>query len=196
MSRKTDNPGSGQARGLLRSLAMLFHHRWAAPIMVELHRDAQRAGGSRFIALHARLGMSRETLRATLDALIQAGWIARNPGVGHALRPEYLLTSAGRRIAPTCANVLAALRRLRIERVGLQKWSVPVAAALAHGSQRFNELKRTLPGITARALALALKDLQDAGVIRRNLVDAYPPTAAYELTSRGRAISRALGNWR
>ena len=44
----------------------------------------------------ARLGLSRSMLTASLTQLIEAGWLQRNPGHGHPLRPEYVLTDAGR----------------------------------------------------------------------------------------------------
>ena len=54
------------------------------------------AGGSRFAVMLARLGLSRSALAASLAQLQEAGWLRRNPGHGHPLRPEYVLT-AGRR---------------------------------------------------------------------------------------------------
>jgi len=64
------------------SITRLFHHRWAAPILAELHRSK----GSRFVTLSNRLGLGRESLRRTLSALIDAGLVMKNPGYGHPLR--------------------------------------------------------------------------------------------------------------
>ena len=69
-------------------LAQLFHHRWAVPVLAELHRTS----GSRFVTLHRRLGIGRESLRRTLASLAEQDLVARNPGYGHPLRPEYVLT--------------------------------------------------------------------------------------------------------
>ena len=57
--------------------------------------ELERQRGARFVALANRLGVSRDSLTRTLGALIDAGFVARNPGHGHPLRPEYILTKRG-----------------------------------------------------------------------------------------------------
>ena len=174
----------------LSTLEALCHHRWAIPVLGELHRTA----GSRFVTLTNRLRVSRESLRQTLNALIEGGLVARNPGYGHPLRPEYVLTEGGRRVGGDCGELWDALRRLGVEGVGLKKWSLPTLRALGDSSRRFSELRSRLPGITprARALALALKDLDAAGLVERRVTEDYPPAALYTVTNRGRALASAL----
>ena len=46
--------------------------------------------------------------------------------------------------------------------------------------------------MTGRALALALKDLQSAGLVERRIEDAYPPTALYVPTRGARRLQRIL----
>jgi DNA-binding HxlR family transcriptional regulator len=168
-------------------LIALFHHRWAAPILAELERQK----GSRFAALAGVLGLSRESLRRTLDALIELGLVARNPGYGHPLRPEYTLTERGARVAARCRRLLEALGEDERE-LAFRKWSLPVLVALRRAG-RFSELRDVLPGITPRALALALKDLQAAGLVERRVdEEAYPPTVAYAATPAARPLQRAL----
>ena len=60
----------------MSTLVALFHNRWSVPILAELHRQR----GSRFVTLARTLGMSRESLRRTLAALIESGLVGRNPG--------------------------------------------------------------------------------------------------------------------
>src|SRR5215213_11761735 len=81
------------------ALIALFHHRWAPPALAEL----ARRDGVRFVELQNRLGVGRESLRRALDALLELGYARRNPGYGHPLRPEYLVTEPG----------AAAVRRAR-----------------------------------------------------------------------------------
>lgn len=170
------------------SITRLFHHRWAAPILAELHRSK----GSRFVTLSNRLGLSRESLRRTLAALIDAGLVMKNPGYGHPLRPEYVLTDRGRAVAPACARLIAALDRLGASEVGLKKWSMPAVLALAGGECRYSELRKRLPEVTPRALALALKDLGAAGLVERRVTPDYPPATVYRLRSRARPLARIL----
>lgn len=174
----------------------LLHHRWAVPVLAELQRaHSAGAGGAKFITLVNRVGVARQTLSRTLEALIDAGWVMRNPGYGHPMRPEYVLTAAGKRIAPLCARLWRVLRRLDAEDAGLRKWPLAIAAAMADGAHRFNDIRHAIPTVTARALTLALKQLQDAALIERIVYDEYPPTVEYRLSSRAKhiaAITRAL----
>jgi DNA-binding HxlR family transcriptional regulator len=169
-------------------LAELLHHRWSAPVLAELHR----ARGARFVALERQLGVSRESLRQTLSALLDAGLVGRNPGYGHPLRPEYLLTPEGALLAPTLTTLLATLTELGVETVGLKKWSMPVVAALDATALRYSQLREALPGVSPRALTLALKDLEAAGLVERRVTQDYPPATVYRLTLAGRRVARTL----
>lgn len=186
--RNTERVHSNHYTRLLSHLAALFHRRWAVPMLAELYNDR----GAKAITLANRLGVSRESLLATLDELIEHGWIACNPGYGHPMRPEYLLTRRGEKLGPTCVRLMAVLRNMGIQRIALRKWSMPITLALAGGVEHFGELKCILPGITSRALALGLKELQRTGLIERRIVDQYPPTTAYRLTRRGRRLVPVL----
>ena len=169
-------------------VVMLFHHRWAVPILAELHRTQ----GSKFVTLANRLEISRESASYTLQALIRWGWVIRNPGHGHPLRPEYLLTKSGMAIALWCMRVMRIIRALGAERVALKKWSLPVTLALGTGRQRFSEMKAYLPGLTARALASALKELVEAGLVRRCITAGHPPGSHYQLTPKARKLTELL----
>jgi DNA-binding HxlR family transcriptional regulator len=172
----------------MSTLVALFHNRWSVPILAELHRQR----GSRFVTLSRTLGLSRESLRRTLAALIDGGLVGRNPGYGHPLRPEYVLTSSGERIAAGCRPLVEQLRRGNLEEVGLKKWSMPVVYALSEGPLRFSELREALEGVSPRALALASKDLEGAGLVDRRVTDDYPPATVYRLTRAGRRVALLL----
>jgi DNA-binding HxlR family transcriptional regulator len=172
----------------MSTLVALFHHRWSVPILAELHRQR----GSRFVTLARTLGMSRESLRRTLAALIESGLVGRNPGYGHPLRPEYVLTTRGDRIASRSRPVVDLLRGRGLEEVGLKKWSMPIVFALGTGPLRFSELRDALEGISPRALALALKDLEGAGLVDRRVTGDYPPATVYRLTASGRPLATLL----
>jgi DNA-binding HxlR family transcriptional regulator len=168
-------------------LIALFHHRWSAPVLAELRRTR----GTRFVVLAKSLGVGRESLRRTLDALIALDLVRRNPGYGHPLRPEYVLTPPGEEAAERCERLLGLLDG--DAEVALKKWSLPVLVALARPA-RFSELRELLPRATARALALALKDLEGAGLVRRRVQDTYPPSTLYAATRRGERLRGALAS--
>ena len=162
-----------------KSLIELFHHRWAAPALALLaDRD-----GARFVELQRKLDVGRDSLRRALDALIDLGYIRRNDGYGHPLRPEYVITPEGRAEAPLAARVSKAATRETL----LRKWSVPVLAQLDE-PRRFSELRAVLPGVTPRALALALRDLEEARLVRREVRPTRPPSTVYRATRRGAAV--------
>lgn len=167
-------------------LIRLFHYRWAAPILAALHN---LSGGAKLITLQNRLEVNRTTLRRTLDSLIEKDLVCRNPGYGHPMRPEYLLTDRGARIAPTCQALLQRLNELGLKEVGLNKWSLPMIEALPRSGGRFNALKGELKGITARALAQCLKSLIEEGLVERALIDDHPPWSEYSLTQLGQELN-------
>jgi DNA-binding HxlR family transcriptional regulator len=170
------------------SLAALFHHRWAVPILAELHRS----GGARFVTLAHRLGASEGALRQALEALIAAARVMRNPGYGHPLRPEYLLAPGGEGVGRTCLALVEVLRDGGLADVAARKWPLPVLHALGPRQARYSELRQSLPGITDRALAAALKELLAAGMVARTVVDAHPPAVMYARTAAGGAVGGAL----
>jgi DNA-binding HxlR family transcriptional regulator len=160
-------------------LVALFHHRWAAPALALL----DERGGTRFAELQRTLGVGRDSLRRALDALLALGYARRNEGYGHPLRPEYLITDAGRAAAQLARRVTRSPAR----DILLRKWSVPVLAGLQQ-PRRFSELRASLPAVTPRALALALQDLESAALIRRDVLPTRPPSALYQPTRDARLV--------
>ena len=169
-------------------LANLFHRRWSTAVLSELHRGDAQPGGAKFISLANRLQVSRETLRDTLIHLIWLQLVRRNSGYGHPMRPEYLLTAAGTAVAPASEKLLKRLHNLDDDSALKNKWSLPLLFAIGSGASRFGEIRLLLPGITARALTLSLKDLVEANTIERQVIDEYPPTTEYRLTPGGRRL--------
>jgi DNA-binding HxlR family transcriptional regulator len=169
----------------IEELIALCHHRWSTPVLAELGRT----GGARFVVLVNRLGVGRASLQRALAALVELGLVRRNPGYGHPLRPEYVLTPEGEEAAVRCARLLAAVDGK--SGVLLRKWSLPVLVALCDNA-RFSELREALPGITARALALALKDLERTGLVTRRVEETYPPSTVYAATAEAARLQRIL----
>jgi DNA-binding HxlR family transcriptional regulator len=133
--------------------------------------------------------MSRDSLKRTLETLIREGLVLRNPGYGHPMRPEYILTPAGTRLAPWCVKAERLLAAVGSEEVTLRKWSLAVAFAIGEGHGRFSEMMEAVPGVSARALAMTLKNLQEAELVERMVREDYPPTPIYRLTRRGRRLT-------
>ena len=75
------------------------------------------------------------------------------------------------------------------------RWTVSILWATSEGATRFNELKQAVGEIPPRTLAQRLVDLEQAGLLERNVIDARPPRVEYVLTPDGvrlRAVLDAL----
>jgi DNA-binding HxlR family transcriptional regulator len=84
-----------------------------------------------------------------------------------------------------------------LARVG-DKWSVLVVTRLGAGPLRFNELRRSIGGISQRMLTLTLRGLERDGLITRTVFPTVPPRVEYALTALGRDLLQpvsALGDW-
>jgi DNA-binding HxlR family transcriptional regulator len=182
------NFSTSPAQETATRLAALTHHRWAIPVMGEL----ERGRGAKLVTLVMRLGIGRASVRRVLTALIDAGWVMRNPGHGHPMRPEYIFTHAGQAIGPACARLQDALVHPAHVRAAQKKWSLPILYCLHQGAERFSELLAALPDATPRALTSTLKALVDAGLVTRAIVDGYPPRPSYAVADDADAFMAAL----
>jgi DNA-binding HxlR family transcriptional regulator len=91
-----------------------------------------------------------------------------------------------------CRRVIPVLAR-----VG-DKWTVLVIAVLRNGPQRFNELRRSVAGISQQMLTRTLKALERDGMVTRTTFPTTPPQVQYELSGLGKSLSTpvlALGKW-
>lgn len=79
------------------------------------------------------------------------------------------------------------------------RWALLIVRELLiRGACRYTDVAAGLPGIASNLLATRLRELEHAGVLRRD--EAPPPiaTSLFELTERGRALEPAilqLGRW-
>ncbi|MGH2528584.1 MAG: winged helix-turn-helix transcriptional regulator [Actinomycetota bacterium] len=77
------------------------------------------------------------------------------------------------------------------------RWGLLVVRELLRGVSRFNELERSLPGISRSTLAQRLRHLEREAIVERNVVDDGRGTE-YHLTNAGRDLTRvldAMGMW-
>ena len=84
-----------------------------------------------------------------------------------------------------------------LSRVG-DKWSVQVVVQLGEGPRRFNELRRSVSGISQRMLTLTLRGLERDGLVTRTVYPTIPPRVDYQLTGLGCSLLktvRGLGEW-
>ena len=90
-----------------------------------------------------------------------------------------------------CAPLPEEIRRAAdlLER----RWTVSILWASHEGAVRFNEFLQVLGSVPPATLNARLRELEEAGVLERRVVDARPPRVEYRLTSRGRRLGSLLG---
>ena len=72
------------------------------------------------------------------------------------------------------------------------KWKVLILFYLMQGTVRFGEFQRLIPKITQRMLTLQLRELEEDGVIHREVYRQVPPKVEYSLTEFGRSLEPLL----
>jgi len=87
------------------------------------------------------------------------------------------------------AGPMTGLAEAVVRRRAGDKWSCMLIGKLGEGPKHFNELRRSVHGISQRILTLTLRGLERDGMIHRM---AYPLRVVYELTELGRSLLAQL----
>jgi DNA-binding HxlR family transcriptional regulator len=73
------------------------------------------------------------------------------------------------------------------------KWKPIILLHLFNeGTQRFNELKRLMPGITQKMLTKQLRELEEEDIINRVLYPQVPPKVEYSISEYGQSLKPVL----
>lgn len=72
------------------------------------------------------------------------------------------------------------------------RWKVLILRELFGGTQRFSALNRALPGITQKMLTQQLRELEQDGIVHRQVYQQVPPRVEYSLTSLGKTLYPVL----
>lgn len=78
------------------------------------------------------------------------------------------------------------------------RWTLLIIATLHGGRLRYTELRRRMPGISHRMLALSLRRLHRDGLVTRTSYPEVPPRVEYELTALAETLvphAVALADW-
>lgn len=78
-----------------------------------------------------------------------------------------------------------------LEFVG-RRWVGAVLLAGSQGARRFTEYRALVPGISDRLLSLRFKELEQAGLLRREVVPTTPVQILYEPSAMGEGLIEAL----
>jgi DNA-binding HxlR family transcriptional regulator len=72
------------------------------------------------------------------------------------------------------------------------RWKVLIIRELFSGVKRFGELHRALQGITQKMLTQQLREMEQAGLVHRQVYLQVPPKVEYSLTPLGTTLQPVL----
>lgn len=72
------------------------------------------------------------------------------------------------------------------------KWKVLILRDLMTGTKRFGELKKSVTGISQKVLTSNLRDMEENGLVSREVFPEVPPKVEYTLTDLGRSMQPIL----
>jgi DNA-binding HxlR family transcriptional regulator len=79
-----------------------------------------------------------------------------------------------------------------MERIG-GKWKPAIIwLLLKNGTMRFNDLEKSINGITQKVLSQQLKSLEAESIITRVSYPVVPPKVEYSLTEKGKSLFEML----
>src|SRR5579859_224835 len=84
----------------------------------------------------------------------------------------------------------------RTARIISGKWTLLIIRDLASGVKRFNQLERSLQGISPKTLSERLRSLEEEGIITRQMFAEVPPRVEYALTEKGHDLVCVIENMR
>lgn len=99
-------------------------------------------------------------------------------------------TTKGRDPRPALTEVCPHFHAA-IELIG-KRWSGAIIWALSDGPLRFAELKRSVPGLSDRLLSQRLRELEEAGLMAREVEDGPQVKVTYSLTEMGEGLRPAV----
>ena len=131
-----------------------------------------------------KLGVGRTALSASFSHLIELNLLARNPGHGHPLRPEYKLTELGQQVA-NWALMLDQQVKSENDWLMIRKtWTLPILRE-AILPISFGNIRSNLVPITDRALSISLKNMCQEHWLDRHVETVQAPIrVSYSITQR------------
>lgn len=78
------------------------------------------------------------------------------------------------------------------------RWTILIVGALESGPLRFSEIARRVDGLSEKMLAQTLRQLEEDGLVSRQVTASVPVRVDYSLTQAGLTLAvplRALEDW-
>jgi DNA-binding HxlR family transcriptional regulator len=80
----------------------------------------------------------------------------------------------------------------RVVALFVNKWVVKIIHTLARADRRHGELRRMLAPVSQKVLTRTLRDLENSGMVRRDIAALKPLKVRYSLTPLGQTFVRPL----
>lgn len=78
------------------------------------------------------------------------------------------------------------------------RWKPAILCRLSNKTMRYSELNRDIEGISERMLVAQLRELENDGIVERQVYPEVPPRVEYRLTSLGetlRPVLASMSDW-
>ena len=72
------------------------------------------------------------------------------------------------------------------------KWKVLILRDLMDGTKRFGELKKSIGTVSQKVLTAQLRDMEEKGLLTRQVYAEVPPRVEYTLTDTGYSLKPVL----
>ena len=72
------------------------------------------------------------------------------------------------------------------------KWKVLILRDLLPGTKRFGELKKSIGSVSQKVLTAQLRDMEESGLVHRQVYAEVPPRVEYSLTALGQSLKPIL----
>ena len=73
-----------------------------------------------------------------------------------------------------------------------KKWSIQIIRDMFFGKKHFKEFKEDKPKLSNKVLSSCLKELEENGLIRKEVLNTTPVTTEYSLTEYGKSMNRII----
>lgn len=69
-----------------------------------------------------------------------------------------------------------------------KRWAGPILVELTAGKDQFNQLLASIPGLSPRTLSIRLRECQEFGLIRKEVIQSERILTHYVLTEKGQEL--------
>ncbi len=73
-----------------------------------------------------------------------------------------------------------------------KRWTGLIIHTLLNGQKRFSDIEEAIPNLSARMLTERFKELEERGIVVRNVYPETPVRIEYELTEKGHELHKAI----